>query len=68
MSCFKSRSGNDAIVASTDYIKKGTYVPQAHSRLNWFKSNITNSRISRLFIGWRSVITQKKRKWFYSFI
>ena len=64
MSCFKSRSGSDAIVASADYIKKGTYVPQAHSRLNWFKSNITNSRISRLFIGWRSVITQKKESGF----
>ena len=64
MNCFKSRSGSDAIVKSADYIKQGTYVPQAHDRLNRFKSNVTNSRISRLFIGWRSVITQKKESGF----
>ena len=40
MNCFKSRSGSDAIVKSADYIKQGTYVPQAHDRLNRFKSNV----------------------------
>ena len=64
MNCFKSRSGSDAVIASVDYMKKDTYVPQAHNRLDWFKSHITNSRISRLFIGWRSVITQKKESEF----
>lgn len=64
MNCFKSRSGSDAIVASADYMKKGTNVPQAHYLLKWFKSHIMNSRISRLFIGWRSVVTQKKESGF----
>ena len=66
MSGFKIRSGS-AVVASTDYIKKGTYIPQAHNQLKWFKSHITNCRISRIFIGWRSLITQKKESIFVHF-
>ena len=67
MKRFKIRSGS-AVVASSDYIKKGNYVRQAHSQLDWFKSHITNCRISRIFIGWRSVITQAKENKFIHFI
>jgi len=66
MSGFKIRSGS-AVVASTDCIKNDTYVPQAHNQLNWFKSHITNSRLSRVFIGWRSLITQRKESPFVHF-
>ena len=54
---FRSGSG---IVASSDYINKGKYVPQAHHQLEWFKQNISNSYVSRIFIGWKSVFTQKR--------
>ena len=59
MSGFTFRSGS-GLVASSDYIKKGNYVRQAHDKLEWFKQNISNSYVSRIFIGWKSLVTQKK--------
>lgn len=55
-------------VASSDYMKKNIYIPQAHHNLDWFKTHITNSRVSRIYIGWRSVVTGKKESDFVNII
>ena len=59
MSSFSFRSGS-ALVASSDLIQRGNYVHQAHDQLEWFKQNISNSYVNRIFIGWNSLVTHKK--------
>ena len=58
--CSFSFNSGSAFVASSDYMKRNIYIPQAHNQLDWFKNNITKCRISRIFLGWRSVFTEKK--------
>ena len=53
------RSGSTS-VASTDYNKRNYNVPQDHEHLGRFKMLVANSTISRIFIGWRSLITGEK--------
>ena len=47
-------------VNANNKMNKGCNMHQWHYLLDWFKSHVTNSNISRLFFGWQSLFTQKK--------